>query len=274
MWFCLGVVTGLWLSLGCLFAAFILGGVTRGPKADSPRAHPSITAKTVRSLLAIATCWLVSLSCSGCSSLGSGPSKALPAAGVNSKSIGDHIASVLGHAGEITSCANKGLALVDDMRAGKLAADVALPEIRQQFVQINTEAMATKVELTAAQEDRAKLDAQLAAAQKEYTAATERADKWEAKYKGQWLAGKSWAVIWSLAIGLGLLLIAAALLNFYTDIFVIPMHLFGVWIAHIVGGTVKALRDLIGGTWSELASLFKKKPTPPPPPIPLTPPNG
>ncbi len=224
-----------WLERRCQGA-----DLSNGPTPSAPRANRSTTTKL--SGLLIATCLSVN---SGCSTTPAGPSGAIDSAD----------ASIQGADGHVATAATQTAAAQAEVRAAiPLSTPAATPHLKTADGQL-TRAL---IELPLARADLKATQASLTTAKAESAALEADRDKWEAKYKGQWLAGKSWAVIWSLAIGLGLLLIAAAMLNFYTDIFVIPLKVFGGWIAHIFGGTIKAIRDLCAGMWTELASLFKK----------------
>ncbi len=226
-----------WLEQRCTGA-----DLTVGQRRGGPQVNRSSTTKL--SVLLIATCLCVN---SGCSMTPHGPSGSIDTADTN---VGDADKHVENATGDITNARNE----------IRNAIPLTVPPVTARLKTADGFAAHALIELPLARADLKATQASLATAKAESAALEADRDKWEAKYKGQWLAGKSWAVIWSLAIGLALLLIAAALLNFYTDIFVIPLKIFGGWVAHIFGGTIKAIRDLFAGLWTELASLFKKKP--------------
>ncbi len=193
-------------------------------------------------------CWLVS----GCTSLRSSPSKAIDSADSHVTSADDHVAAATSHAQT---------AQAEVRTAIPLSPPAVVPHLKiadSHITQTITEDNAARADNAATQKD-------LATAKADAVALAADRDKWEGKYKGQWFAGKFWAAFWVVVISGSLILIGVLLLNFYTDLFVVPLAHLGKWAVDIIASTIKAAKNVIGGVWNELASLFKRKPSPPAP---------
>ncbi len=263
MWFFLGLLCGLIAGCG-IFAALlfwlswgeVVAELDNGQRVDSSLRDLSST--TPPSGILIAICLLVSLSCGGCQSqAGPRTQAALTAADTTVQGADDHVA---------TAVAQTTTAQTEVRTAIPLSTPAATPHLKTADGQLTL----ALIELPAARADLKSAMASLATAKAEAAALAADRDAWQHKYESQWFAGKFWKAFWVVVIGGSVLLIIMAFLNIKTDLFVVPFEHIGKWISDVFAGTVKAFWNVCVGVWTELASLFKKKPSPTPTTLPTS----
>jgi hypothetical protein len=212
-------------------------------------------------LLILAGILLLALT-NGCA--GGGPSKALPEAQANAATIAEHVTSADTHMGAVESHVDKAQGEVRAaMPSTTQPAAGHLKNADAELTAAKAEAATARAESKAAKDEVQSLQGNLEDAQQEHAKALAQAKEYKDRYDNQWFAGKFWRAFWIVAISVTLIVVACLALNFYTDLFVVPLRHIGQWVADMLASTVKAVRELVAGIWNEIASLFKKKPAQP-----------
>jgi hypothetical protein len=210
----------------------------------------------------LATAFLLAMT--SCQS-GGGPSQTLPDATIASQAVGASIQSADDH---VAAAATQAKGAQTEVRTAiPLTLPPASSHLRTadgQLTQVQGELTAARAQLHDALQSNVQVQAELVKATQELATITADAKKYRDKYDNQWFAGKFWTAFWVTMISLALIIIGCLVLNYYTNIFVVPLQHIGKWIADIFSSTVKAAWNVVSGIWTELASLFKKKSTPTP----------